>query len=329
VPSADDEPALRAAGCRTGRAAPSRFPRSPPPGRRVSRPAVPWQHRHPYAAVLQDGLPADTFSRLRSRPRHPYAEARTAFRPRSARFRAGGRVTGLQLLVPLVRRLVSLAGPAPSGSTDTSRRCQGRLPPPRTPLQVGCPQLHQPAATGWRRGPFTPAGNHGGASWRTNVFFQVAAAFCFSLCAMLIVASKSTRSPAPGSGAARASQARFGAAARGARTAPDAAHRSGPAAATPSPSRPPAQTGPPGRAARRSRSHGPPPSAIATTGRMLVRGPATSMTAGATHRSVPVSSSYQASSRSRRPFISGQASTATVSAARSDTAWIRSSPPHT
>ncbi len=38
---------------------------------------------------------------------------------------AGGTVTGRQALVPLVRRLISLNGPAPSGSTSASRRCQG------------------------------------------------------------------------------------------------------------------------------------------------------------------------------------------------------------
>ena len=52
------------------------------------------------------------------------------------------------------------------------------------------------------------------------------------------------------------------------------------------------------------------------TGRIVVRGPATSSRAGATYRSVPVFSRSQASSRSRMPFISGQESTATVSAPR-------------
>ena len=50
------------------------------------------------------------------------------------------------------------------------------------------------------------------------------------------------------------------------------------------------------------------------TGRIVVRGPATSSSAGATHRSVPVFSSSQARSRSMTPLISGQDSTATVSA---------------
>ena len=46
----------------------------------------------------------------------------------------------------------------------------------------------------------------------------MAAAFCFSLWAMLIVASKSIRSSAPGPGAAPACHARARAAARAART---------------------------------------------------------------------------------------------------------------
>ena len=52
------------------------------------------------------------------------------------------------------------------------------------------------------------------------------------------------------------------------------------------------------------------------TGLMVVRGPATSSSAGATHRSVPRFSRAQASSLSRTPLISGQASTATVSASK-------------
>ena len=44
--------------------------------------------------------------------------------------RVGGRVTGRPTLVPRVRRLVSLAEPAPSGSTGASRRGQGCSHPP-------------------------------------------------------------------------------------------------------------------------------------------------------------------------------------------------------
>ena len=48
---------------------------------------------------------------------------------------AGGKLTGLPALVPLVRRLVLLAGPASSGSPGASRRCQG-CSHPRAHLHV-------------------------------------------------------------------------------------------------------------------------------------------------------------------------------------------------
>ena len=66
------------------------------------------------------------------------------------------------------------------------------------------------------------------------------------------------------------------------------------------------------------------------TGRIVVRGPATSSRAGATYRSVPVVSRSQPSWRSRVPSISGQESTATVSALKWSTAsGIVLSPPNT
>jgi hypothetical protein len=43
--------------------------------------------------------------------------------------RVGSTLTEPHALVPLVHLLVSLAGPAPSGSADASRRCQDRFPP--------------------------------------------------------------------------------------------------------------------------------------------------------------------------------------------------------
>src|SRR5215212_2200002 len=55
--------------------------------------------------------------------------------------RVGSTLTGLHALVPLVHLLVSLAGPAPSGSADAPRRCQDCfLPSPASPGS-GCPQL--------------------------------------------------------------------------------------------------------------------------------------------------------------------------------------------
>src|SRR6266540_2798423 len=59
--------------------------------------------------------------------------------------------------VSLVHLSALLAGPGPSGSADPSRRCQGRLPPSPAPSGSGCPQLHQAAATAWRRSPFISA----------------------------------------------------------------------------------------------------------------------------------------------------------------------------
>ena len=44
-------------------------------------------------------------------------------------------------LVPLVRLLVSLAGPAPSGSASASRHCRGCFPPSPASPGSGCPQL--------------------------------------------------------------------------------------------------------------------------------------------------------------------------------------------
>ena len=63
---------------------------------------------------------------------------------------------------------------------------------------------------------------------------------------------------------------------------------------------------------------------------MVVRGPATSSSAEATYRSVLVVSSSQPSWRSRVPSISGQESTATVSALKWSTASeMVSRPPNT
>ena len=72
--------------------------------------------------------------------------------------------------VPHVSLRESLAGPARSGSTRTSRRCQGRLPPPRQRFlrRDGCPQLRPAAATTEPRGPLTPVRKRS-ASWRTSM----------------------------------------------------------------------------------------------------------------------------------------------------------------
>jgi len=70
-----------------------------------------------------------------------------------------------------VHLLVSLAGPAPSGSTGTSRRCQGcSRPPRRLPAQASL-SSSRVAATTRRRSPFTSARSWS-ASWRTVSTFR-------------------------------------------------------------------------------------------------------------------------------------------------------------
>ncbi len=167
MPSADDGPAHDPAGCRTGGGigplptfTAIRLSSEPPSCTPAASPCLrrrlsTWPSDQPY------DLATKTFPRTyRERALHP---------AQICQLRAGGYVTRLQALVPLVRLLNSLAGPVPSGSTDTSRRCQGCLPPSRASPRSGCPQLHQPAATGQRQGPLIPALNSG-ASWRTSTY---------------------------------------------------------------------------------------------------------------------------------------------------------------
>ena len=73
---------------------------------------------------------------------------------------------GVQSLVPRVHLPVLLAGPGPSDGAGPSRRCRGCCPPLPTSLGSGCPQLHQPAAIGWRRSRFISSWSVS-ASWRT------------------------------------------------------------------------------------------------------------------------------------------------------------------
>src|SRR5215212_9638635 len=82
--------------------------------------------------------------------------------------RVGSTLTGLHALVPLVHLLVSLAGPAPSGSADAPRRCQDCFPPsPASPgirlSSASTRLLRQPSGKG-----IPPLLGHTGASWRTN-----------------------------------------------------------------------------------------------------------------------------------------------------------------
>jgi len=64
-------------------------------------------------------------------PPNPTVEGAHHTRPASARFRVGYISRGVRTQVPLVLLSVALTGPAPSGSADTSRPCQGCSHPPR------------------------------------------------------------------------------------------------------------------------------------------------------------------------------------------------------
>ena len=66
---------------------------------------------------------------------------------------------GTSSMVPSVRLLVLLAGPAPSGSTGTSRRCQGCSHPPRRPPDQAAPSFTQPLRRPSRAGLSPPLGN--------------------------------------------------------------------------------------------------------------------------------------------------------------------------
>src|SRR4051812_4184272 len=65
----------------------------------------------------------------------------TASRPVSTRFEPVPRLRSFTTLVPLVCRLILLARPGPSGSTEPSRRCQRCFPPSPASPGSGCAQL--------------------------------------------------------------------------------------------------------------------------------------------------------------------------------------------
>jgi integrase len=100
---------------------------------------MPRQHRHDYAADLHRDLLTDTPSRLRSRPSTPDGRALHPgpYPPDLSRCLAYGALP----LVPVVYRLISLAGPNPSGSTRPSRLCQRCFPPSPTSPGSGCAPL--------------------------------------------------------------------------------------------------------------------------------------------------------------------------------------------
>lgn len=112
---------------------------------------MPLRRRHGYAAVVPRGLPASDINRLGSRPP---AWACTATQPISARLElVAFQLRDFLTLVSHVHLLVLLAEPTRSGDARLSRRCWGRCPPSPASPGSGCPQLHHPAATCWRRSP--------------------------------------------------------------------------------------------------------------------------------------------------------------------------------
>jgi hypothetical protein len=133
---------------------------------------LPRQPRPGYAADLHRGLPAGTPSRLRSRTSLLFLGARALhpdpYPPDLSRCHAYGAFA----LVPLVCRLVSLAGPGPSGSTEPSRLCQRCFHPLRRLPDRTALSSYRAAAT-TRRGGLAPpsvpsASRRTGASWRTT-----------------------------------------------------------------------------------------------------------------------------------------------------------------
>src|SRR5689334_11618869 len=104
------------------------------------RPTLPRQPRRAYAADIRRGLWGRRLGGFRSRPPRLRAAAHCTPAP-IRQVRAGTTLTGFYTLVPRVRLLALLAGPAPSGSADASRRCRGCFPPSPASPGSGCPQL--------------------------------------------------------------------------------------------------------------------------------------------------------------------------------------------
>jgi hypothetical protein len=74
--------------------------------------------------------------------------------------------------VPLVLLPVTLAEPAPSGSSGPSRLCQGCSHPHLAPSGAGCPQLHRPATTG-SAVVVSHLHSNNSASWRTDASIKL------------------------------------------------------------------------------------------------------------------------------------------------------------
>src|SRR5215472_1716067 len=94
--------------------------------------------------------------RIPSRSSRRAARGRThRTQPISARFELVSCLKDVTTPVSRVLLSVTLAGPAPSGSTGHVPALSGLLPPSPAPPGSGCPQLHQPAATSQRQRSLT------------------------------------------------------------------------------------------------------------------------------------------------------------------------------
>jgi hypothetical protein len=88
-------------------------------------------------------------------------------RPLSTRFEPGTHYGASATDSLALHTLALLAGPAPSGSTSTSRHCRGCFPPSPAFPGSGCPQLQSGRCDGPKGKAFHPS-RQSSASWRTQ-----------------------------------------------------------------------------------------------------------------------------------------------------------------
>ncbi len=101
---------------------------------------MPLPLRHEYAAGIPRGLPTGDINRPKELPAFAGGCARqpSPYPPGWSWWR---HLRGFLSLISHVHLLVLLAGPEPSGSVGSSRRCRGCCPPSPASPGSGCPQL--------------------------------------------------------------------------------------------------------------------------------------------------------------------------------------------